>query len=574
MPRLYSSKTAGDLSHVSGQTAQQIDYTPTTVADWTSGDPGTIRDALDVHASVKLENIVEDLSPQLGADLDVNGFDIISASGDVDIAPASGFNVNYPGAVTFTNDANGAAVFRIVTAHDLFATFASSLSLRRSRIGPAATTSGDLIGNYFFEGHDGSDWQTIASIKGEASENTTASAAGGRLLFLVTQVGTTSLFEIARMYHDGTNGFVEFDNATGKPIKFHLNAIGAPIIEVASSAGLIVQTDGDLKLYAAQNSGAGDYRLKTFDANGQAYYNAQKGHNFLGTTDTSTTTVSILGNLVVSGDTVTGGTIAVYSDTLTDQPQHTNFRAGGTATAITATPSGAKMGVYQWDGAEDSTPTQATGAEILSQATALWSASEHGTDLVFKATPTGQTSMSTICTMGGDVGAHLRMEGSSQLQFSSTVNGPRLNIGASDGMVYNVATGGAHTFAVNVGTEVTVAANITTTIAGHDILCQGQVTATDGYVHAIANKTTTYTITEEDEFITADASGGAFTITLPTVSGHTGKVFHVKKTDSSANAVTVDGNGAETIDGSTTAVIRKQYDALRLVCDGTEWWIS
>lgn len=37
-----------------------------------------------------LDNIVEDLSPQLGADLDVNGNEIISASGNIAITPGVG----------------------------------------------------------------------------------------------------------------------------------------------------------------------------------------------------------------------------------------------------------------------------------------------------------------------------------------------------------------------------------------------------------------------------------------------------------------------------------------------------
>jgi hypothetical protein len=37
-----------------------------------------------------LENIIEDLSPQLGGDLDVNGNEIVSASGNIGITPGAG----------------------------------------------------------------------------------------------------------------------------------------------------------------------------------------------------------------------------------------------------------------------------------------------------------------------------------------------------------------------------------------------------------------------------------------------------------------------------------------------------
>lgn len=84
-------------------------------------------------------------------------------------------------------------------------------------------------------------------------------------------------------------------------------------------------------------------------------------------------------------------------------------------------------------------------------------------------------------------------------------------------------------------------------------------------------KTATYTALLTDDFIPVDATSGNVTINLPAVSGNGGKYFIVQKTDSSANTVTIDGNGAETINGATTFVITVQYHAILLWCDGTEW---
>ena len=61
------------------------------------------------------------------------------------------------------------------------------------------------------------------------------------------------------------------------------------------------------------------------------------------------------------------------------------------------------------------------------------------------------------------------------------------------------------------------------------------------------------------------------TITLYAASGNAGKVITVKKTDSSTNAVTLDGNASETIDGATTLALTAQYDSATVVCDGTNW---
>ncbi len=86
------------------------------------------------------------------------------------------------------------------------------------------------------------------------------------------------------------------------------------------------------------------------------------------------------------------------------------------------------------------------------------------------------------------------------------------------------------------------------------------------------SKTSAYTAAL-DHVILCDASGGAFTVTLPAASGATGRVYHIKKTDSSTNAVTVDGNASETIDGGTTATIAAQFESIMIVCDGSNWHI-
>ena len=90
---------------------------------------------------------------------------------------------------------------------------------------------------------------------------------------------------------------------------------------------------------------------------------------------------------------------------------------------------------------------------------------------------------------------------------------------------------------------------------------------------AAVSKTANYTLAIYDRGVFVDASGGAVTITLPTAASATDVEYFVKKIDSSANAVTIDGNGAETIDDATTQVLSSQYDAITLYSDGTEWWV-
>ena len=93
-------------------------------------------------------------------------------------------------------------------------------------------------------------------------------------------------------------------------------------------------------------------------------------------------------------------------------------------------------------------------------------------------------------------------------------------------------------------------------------------------VLALASKTSNYTVLSTDCVILCDASGGAFTITLPALSAVSdGKVYHIKKIDSSGLSVTIDGSGSETIDGVTMQVITDQYTSILLVKSSSEWGI-
>jgi hypothetical protein len=96
-----------------------------------------------------------------------------------------------------------------------------------------------------------------------------------------------------------------------------------------------------------------------------------------------------------------------------------------------------------------------------------------------------------------------------------------------------------------------------------------------GSVGAAIVNTTASTLTLDDTHYTvlSNATGGSTTLTLPTASTVTGRIYHIKKSDPSANTVTVDGSGSETIDGGTTAVITTQYECITIQCDGSEWWI-
>jgi predicted nucleic acid-binding Zn ribbon protein len=91
------------------------------------------------------------------------------------------------------------------------------------------------------------------------------------------------------------------------------------------------------------------------------------------------------------------------------------------------------------------------------------------------------------------------------------------------------------------------------------------------YAEKTTSKTANFTCTGDETVITCDASSGAFTLTLPAAANFTGKHFYIKKTDSSTNAVTIDGNSSETIDGQANVALKGKYSSIKVVCDGSNW---
>ena len=84
--------------------------------------------------------------------------------------------------------------------------------------------------------------------------------------------------------------------------------------------------------------------------------------------------------------------------------------------------------------------------------------------------------------------------------------------------------------------------------------------------------TANYSPTIYDKLILANATSGAVTVTLPDPAEAGNAVIEVKKTDSSANTVTI-SHPTATIDGAANKVLSYQYDALTIGCNGTSFFI-
>lgn len=92
----------------------------------------------------------------------------------------------------------------------------------------------------------------------------------------------------------------------------------------------------------------------------------------------------------------------------------------------------------------------------------------------------------------------------------------------------------------------------------------------------LASLSANTTLTVDDAgLVLVNASGGARTITLPAANALGGRPirFQIEKTDSTANTVTIQRAGADTIEGGTSVVLSGQWASVTLVSDGLSGWL-
>ena len=96
---------------------------------------------------------------------------------------------------------------------------------------------------------------------------------------------------------------------------------------------------------------------------------------------------------------------------------------------------------------------------------------------------------------------------------------------------------------------------------------------TTAFETGITTVTANTTLSTSHFTVLVDASGGSRTITLPPAANCKGRIYVIKKIDSSANAVVIDANASETIDGQLTVSLTTQYQTIRIQSNGTAWYI-
>jgi hypothetical protein len=84
--------------------------------------------------------------------------------------------------------------------------------------------------------------------------------------------------------------------------------------------------------------------------------------------------------------------------------------------------------------------------------------------------------------------------------------------------------------------------------------------------------TATYTLSVNDYIVAADATSASLDIDLPALADvQEGRAWVIYKKDTSGNTVTIDPNGAETINGSATLVLSGAKQGVIIAKVGSEW---
>jgi hypothetical protein len=103
----------------------------------------------------------------------------------------------------------------------------------------------------------------------------------------------------------------------------------------------------------------------------------------------------------------------------------------------------------------------------------------------------------------------------------------------------------------------------------------GALSANGGFFQKVTVTNVSYTVLAADVFVGVTDTTAARTITLPALSGNTGRTLVIKDMSGAAatNNITIDGNGAETIDGATTKLINANYGSITLIGDVGGWQV-
>jgi len=148
--------------------------------------------------------------------------------------------------------------------------------------------------------------------------------------------------------------------------------------------------------------------------------------------------------------------------------------------------------------------------------------------------------------------------------------GTLVSTGAAQPFLQTGVAAGSYTFRFRARSTISTGAWITDTVT-----VTAPVGGTVGSSIAVTTKTAAYTVVDADDVILCDPTAASFTLTLLGVGARTlNRPVHVKNiaAPGSANLVTIDGNGTETINDSLTVELAAGDSLILIPVTSTTSW--
>lgn len=419
-----------------------------------------------------------------------------------------------------------------------------------TRGGVGLVSDGDQLGRILFAGSTSTSLRDAASILVEADGAPSDSSMPGRMIFRTTAANTLSSTERMRIRSDGllqvggtTNygGQLQVFSATPAVTSGTAQLIGTETTGAADTGGCLgfAGHDGSLQRQWAEIRGQ---KENATVGNSSSYLSFS----------TRITGVGILERMRITsaGNVLVGGSFTTA---------RSNFNGGVTTPRL------------QVEGIDNNhsaiSITDNNNSASLSPS------------IYFGKTRGGAVGGNTIVQNNDQIGA-LRFQGSdgTNLVQSSIIRSAIDGTPSATSMpsrleFYTAADGTTSVLErMRINNAGKVAINTTTLNATFTV--NGSVAFKS--IHAQAGTANVITATITDHYIGVDTSSAAKTVTLPSpTSAGAGFMLMVKDESGAAGVrfITINPNASEKIDGASSLVINTNYGAVKLITNGTNWFV-
>lgn len=200
-----------------------------------------------------------------------------------------------------------------------------------------------------------------------------------------------------------------------------------------------------------------------------------------------------------------------------------------------------------------------------------------GTNWTIKSTtlPNAANLIGTVAIAHGGTNSTASLNNNRVMQSSGGAIIEAAAITASRALISDA--NGIPTQSVTTSTELTYVNGVTSQLSGNTQVATLQGKTLNGLTTNLNTtaKTGNYTLTTTDVVAQGDASGGAFTFTLPTAVGVAGQIYTLQKivSDTSFNAITIATTSAQTINGAASDKLQTFGETLVVQSNGSNWII-